>query len=398
MLTTTRPRTTGDTRRIAVSTTELRQLGTTTPDPDTARLLLATRVSKRLLLLRTFLDAVPRPGESADHWALLEAAERAAPEAVREVLHHPAVGSWAEETLRRLRASRPDAPPDLGYFGAMAAAAALRAGLDFSVRLRSGGRLLALPSLGALRRERPGVLTVTAESWRQPPADCQALPLHRLAGTTVTLDDLDPYRAPRPFGRVRPARRLTAQGRAQWDRRFTGAMALLDRVDPARAEEIRTLLSCVVPLARTSRSAGATAPATPGSVLLRPRARLDLAAALVHEVAHGKLAALSDLVRLHTAGPEPHYRVPWRPDRRPFEGLLHGAYAHAALAGWWRRAAHAGVDGASARHAHYGRQVTAVLPVLVGSRHLTPEGHEFVGALADHGARIRSRNTEEGRQ
>jgi HEXXH motif-containing protein len=382
MLTAAPPRPAREARRLEVSTARLRQLGTTAPDAYTAGLLLTARRSKRLLLLRGILDALPRGGESHDHWALLEEAERTAPAAVHTVLHHPAVGTWAEETLRRLHAPRSAAPADLAHFGALAASAALSAGLDFTLRLRTGGRLLTLPALGALRRDRPGALTVTGTSWRQPPGRTEALPLHRIADCAVVLDDLDPYRTPRPSASLRPARRLGPGGRVRWDARLTGALAAVERVDPARAEEIRTLLSCVVPLARTSPTAGATAPAAHGAVLLRPRPRGELAAALVHEVQHGKLAALSDLVRLHTADPEPRHRVPWRPDPRPFEGVLQGAYAHLALADWWARASFAGVTGAWEAHARYRRQVAAVLPDLVGSAHLTPAGREFTLAMA----------------
>lgn len=371
------------TRRLTASPRALRLLGGTALDASTAELLLAARHSKRLLLLRGFLDATRRPeGGVGELWALLEAAEREAPQAVHTVLQHPTVGAWAEQTLRLLHTPRPEAPADLARFGAVVAAAALRAGLSFSVTVRSDARLLSLPSLGALRRDRPGTFAVTEKSWQPEAGRPDVLPLHRLAGSAVLLDDLDPYRAPRASDRVRPARRLGPRGHHDWDRRLTGALELMRRVDPARAAEVEALVLCVVPLARTSRSAAATAPAAHGALLLRPRPRADLAASLVHEVQHGKLAALGDLVRLHTADPEPRHRVPWRPDLRPFEGLLQGAYAHLALADWWQRAALAGLPGAWARHSHYRAQVAAVLPVLTGSAHLTEEGRKFVDAMA----------------
>ena len=76
MLTAAPPRPARGARRLEVSTARLRQLGTTAPDAYTAGLLLTARHSKRLLLLRSILDTLPRGGESHDHWALLEEAHR----------------------------------------------------------------------------------------------------------------------------------------------------------------------------------------------------------------------------------------------------------------------------------------------------------------------------------
>ncbi|MGI5445471.1 HEXXH motif domain-containing protein [Streptomyces sp. CA-243310] len=363
---------------FAVSSHTLRALASTEPSAEGTRLVRDVRRSKRLLLLRAVLDAAPG-AETADHWALLEEAERHDPDAARDVLHYPATGVWAEETLRRLH--DPHGPaPDLGHLGALAAAAALRSGITFKTTLRPVHGRLVLPTLGLLRPDRPGPLAVTERSWETA---VDAVPLHGLPGGRTALDDLDPYRAPSgPPAPVRPARRLTPKGHKRWDTQWSGALTLLGRYDAGRADEMGRLLRSVVPLAGGSRSSGATLPAAAGSVLARTQAPPALAATLVHEVQHGKLTALADVLTLHTADRTPCHWAPWRSDPRPLDGLLHGAYAHLALAGYWQRAALYGARGAWARHARVRAQVAAVLPALRGHPRLTPTGREFTDGMA----------------
>ncbi|MFF2191866.1 aKG-HExxH-type peptide beta-hydroxylase [Streptomyces sp. NPDC058157] len=364
--------------RFSVSSHVLRALATTEPAPEGLRLVADVRRSKRLLLLRAVLDAAPGP-EAGEWWGLLEEAERQDPGAVRDVLHYPSTGVWAEETLRRLHAPQGPAP-DLGHLGALAVAAALRAGIGFKTTLRPAHGRLALPTLGLLLPERPGPLALTERSWDTS----EVLPLHPLPGGRASLDDLDPYRAPATGhpAPVRPARRLTPKGHKRWDTQWAAALTLLERYDSARADETARLLRSVVPLGGGSRSSGATLPAAAGAVLARGQAPPALAATLVHEVQHGKLAALTDVLTLHTADRTPCHWAPWRADPRPLEGLLHGTYAHLALAGYWQRAALYGARGAWARHARIRAQVEAVLPVLRDHPRLTLAGREFVDSMA----------------
>ncbi|GLV94052.1 MULTISPECIES: HEXXH motif domain-containing protein [Streptomyces] len=368
---------------FTVSSHTLRALASTEPSPEGTRLVRDVRRSKRLVLLRAVLDAAPcgRSGQTADHWALLEEAERHDPAAVRDVLHYPATGVWAEETLRRLHAPF-GPPPDLAHLGALAAAAALRSGIPFTHTLRPVHGRLVLPTLGLLRPDRPGPLVLTERSW--DPDDPATLPLHALPGGRTALDDLDPYRAPGPAqpAPLRPARRLTPKGHKRWDTQWSGALTLLQRYDTVRAEETGQLLRSLVPLAGGSRSSGATLPAAAGSVLARAQAPPALAATLVHEVQHGKLTALADVLTLHTADATPRHWAPWRSDPRPLEGLLHGAYAHLALAGYWQRAALYGARGAWAQHARIRAQVAAVLPALRAHDRLTSAGREFTDGMA----------------
>jgi HEXXH motif-containing protein len=421
--------------RHEVRDEDLRAVAHTRPEPPAAgRLLTAGQHSKRLLLLRAVVDAAharhPWPGSLPErldgYWKVLAAAERTDPEAVRRVLLYPTVGGWAELCLRRLHGvdpapagSRgPDGEPfgELEHLGAIAAAAALRAGLPFDLEVGPRDGVLPLPSLGAVSvpGRKPvrvagtetgvrveaagGEQPVTVRrgwrpgSWKSP--DPRWLPLHPLPGSAAVIDDLDPFRDPLdgigPAAR-RPAGRLTAAGRLCWQKLWRSATALLERVDPARAAEVQALVRCVVPLAGDTGAtmASATLRAAFGAVYTTlPPAPSDLAATLVHELAHNKLAALLDLAPLHHDGHRPRHWAPWRPDPRPLEGLLQGAYAHLALADYWQRAALAATgqperEAAWAEQALRQEQVGAVLPALARAGELTDQGRTFVAGMAE---------------
>ena len=70
----------------------------------------------------------------------------------------------------------------------------------------------------------------------------------------------------------------------------------------------------------------------------------SLAELLLHEMQHVKLAVLADQFDLFDQTDGRLFSVPWRRDRRPVYGLLHGTYAHLALAELWRARARATPD------------------------------------------------------
>jgi HEXXH motif-containing protein len=106
----------------------------------------------------------------------------------------------------------------------------------------------------------------------------------------------------------------------------------------------------------------------------------------VHELQHTKLSALCELNALHHEDPSPRHFAPWRPDPRPFDGLLQGAYSHLALASYWQRVALGATEATRhdlgwAEHTRCKEQVGAVLPVLAGSGALTREGRLVVNEM-----------------
>jgi HEXXH motif-containing protein len=400
---------------------QLRSLGHAEGDGDTLALLANGQHTRRLLLLRILLDAAAAAGQAREHADLIESAERAAPAAARRVLFYPLTGPWAEACVRRLEGGAIDgAAGDLAHLGSLAAAAAVRAGMEFTTRATLHDGRVTLPTLGALHSSAPdgshaeltgadGRLVMRTRvdppvavhrdpdgAWRS--ADPRWLPLRTLDGgpRPVLLDDLDPAR----LGTARPHRphALPSVEREHWAGLWRGALPLLRLGGAARSAEL-ALLDCIVPMAGPASSGGGhlsgTNPRAFGAVLAStPPSPALLAAGLTHELQHAKLAALSELTPLHTAGPERAHWAPWRTDPRPFDGLLHGAYAHLALAALWQRLALALPDPAErdyawASHARCWAQVGAVLPVVRGARRLTDAGREFVRAMAESHEQLR---------
>ncbi|WP_411114405.1 aKG-HExxH-type peptide beta-hydroxylase [Streptomyces sp. 029-5] len=423
----------------------LRELGRTEGGSEALGLLVRDQHTRRLVLLRALLDAasaapaaVCPPGRLdrlRQDWALLEAAERADRAAARSVLLHPLAGPWAQRCLRGLTAvaPTPELAADLAHFSALAAAAAIRAGLPFETRLTAPDGLLVLPTLGALRTGGPGASTVhVAQSdaevtLRQghtrvtirptesgvTSGDPRWLPVLTLpavlpGAAPVPLDDLDPYRTAgsglQRFG-LSSVAGLDGSERAAWRELWAGVAPMLWTGGAHRTAETAVLLRCLVPLSPPPGSTSAGAATGPSSIRegaaqcsgtrreafgailsSRPATAAHFASTLVHELQHTKLAALAALTPLHHEDATPRHFAPWRPDARPFDGLLQGAYSHIALADYWQRCA-LGTDRPSARdvawaeHARCQEQVGAVLPVLAASGALTPEGRVLVNEM-----------------
>jgi hypothetical protein len=177
-----------------------------------------------------------------------------------------------------------------------------------------------------------------------------------------------------------------------WQSLLDEAWYLLTRHHGDRAEAIAAGLRSLVPLQPRRggwEEVSATSAEAFGAVsLTQPREPLALAAALVHEFQHAKLAGLHDIVPLLVPdGPgdtDLNY-APWRPDPRPLGGLFQGAYAYLGLTHFWddhRRRA----DGSAGRVAHfeYARwrdQVRHAVGILQASGQLTDLGSAFVAGM-----------------
>lgn len=423
----------------------LTELGGTGGSRETLALLARDQDTRRLLTLRAVLDGAARartlpagaPQRLREDWALLEEAEAAAAgPTVRTGLLHPLLGPWAQRILRGLAPAdaaadperRRDLAADLDHFSAVAAALAARAGVPFAVRLTARAGTLFLPSLGALRTDereptpvdavhRGGRLTLRrtgaadvvlhledgggawADSRSWTPA--YALPGLLPDSTPLPLDDLDPYRnvhgGPHYYGLSGPVT-LDDAARKRWLQAWSGTATALRLGGAARLTEAAALLRCLVPLAlppgnpadeRTHGSCSATRQEAFGAVLSStPPNAMAFAATLVHELQHAKLAVTGTMVTLHHSDGRARYFAPWRPEPRPYDGLLQGAYAHLALADYFQhRALGEGDpvprDTAWSQFARYHEQVAAVLPALVGSDDLTPRGRRFVEVMVD---------------
>ncbi|MGW1064092.1 HEXXH motif domain-containing protein [Streptomyces aureus] len=387
--------------------------------------------TRRLLLLKGLLDAlahrpelIARIGPWTQAWSLLERAARTAPEVADELLTSPQTGTWLAHTLRRLHRqnARADMWTDTGRLFALAAAAALRCGIDadLPVPLRHGS--LSLPSVGLVTVPgqhaehgvgrliiNQGAFALTTDQGTSPttsltsPAAAHWTPLRTLAPGTVTLDDLDPYRdldepvAPQP---------LSAGETAGWQSLYAEAHAILTADAPAHPDTRDFLVAGTMDAGRIRtivpwqpKDAGdngvhrpqlsaSTGDAYASMIISRPPDAVRLAETMVHEFQHSKLAALLHHFPLLDDDRAERFYAPWRSDPRHLTGLLHGAYAFTGVAGFWRlRMRDASSDRAAREFAAYHfalrrLQARLVVRTLGQSGRLTPPGCVIVNGLA----------------
>ena len=110
-----------------------------------------------------------------------------------------------------------------------------------------------------------------------------------------------------------------------------------------------------------------------------------MAVTLAHELQHAKLNALVGGGRAGRPATDAATTRPGAPDPRPLFGLLHGAYAHAGLAGFWRRHAEDSALGlyAQVEFSRWREAAHQVTGTLLDSGGLTEAGTHFVAMLRD---------------
>ena len=320
---------------------------------------------------------------AADGWALLSALDAERPKAVRDVLTYPYVQVWAVNCLR------PAASTDLdrAYLAGLAAAAALRAGVEAELVLPVRDGWIYLPSVGALAvdagTDRTSVVHVSPMglSSRHPIREWQTV-RHLTAGDiSITVEDLDPFRdcqAWAPTGRLAPA-----TWRA-WRLALAAAARQLTTELPAYASVIGAGLRSVIPMRSgpAGRQSGTAAHAFGALALALPDNVDMLSELLVHEMQHVKLAALCVLFDLFEQNDKALFYAPWRDDLRPLEGLLQGTYAHLAVADLWRFRARQRQDEEARRlFLNYRSWVEESIETLWDSGSLTPDGERFVKGM-----------------
>ncbi len=396
-------------------------------DEHTLERLLAVERSRRLLLLRGLDNLMSRhrqpPATSFDFpglapaWELLTRVQRDNPGVFEDVLMYPQTGMWLAYTLRRLGGAAQEETPlwvVLGHMAALAAAAGVRAGLDFDIAVPIRHGYVPLPTLGcaalpvveaapwAGARVRTAGGQVHVEAFgatvvlpprtdEDGPGWCAIRRFH--VGPTdgrlsVVLDDLDPYRTyPRPTEPL-PLRRETA---THWERLLERAWTMLLEDEPQTARAMRGGLRSLnpVPAGEQFRPRSVTTgDAFGGVVISEPDSAVQLAATLVHEFQHTKLGSLLHLAPLYVAEPGQDaelYYAPWRDDPRPLAGLLQGIYAFAGVTRFWRAHRHS-ADPVTAALAHFEfalwrAQVWSTLLTVHRNQRLTPLGVAFLHVL-----------------
>lgn len=339
-----------------------------------------------------------------DAWGLLAAAQQVDSRAADLVITLPRTGVWTAE-VQRLLGVDTERPlwTSLGYFHQMAAAAAIRAGCDFSISLPVWRGQVLLPSLGMAHVPADGEWSV-AEARRvdgrvvieslagvvELPRDLSVDGPGWLAFHTVTfgdrvlwLDDIDPYRE---FVGPVPPRRLSDDEVALWAKSVEDTWQLLTDHHPAIVAELTAGLTTLVPCSTPDYSASHN-DAFGSVVLSRPPDATTFAEILVHEFQHNKFGVLLSLVDLLETGADDETRLyaPWRDDPRPPTGMLHGAYSFLAVAAFYRDHS-AVVTGRRKRIAqfefefHRGRTVEGVQSLLAGAD-LTELGRRFLDTV-----------------
>jgi uncharacterized protein len=348
-------------------------------------------VELRLSLTRALVAAVaatpasggPRNAElataAAEGWAVLCDLDVRHPGAVAEVFTHPYTHAWAMRCLYPPAGA--DAELDRAHLAGLAAAAAVRAGAEIALPLPVRDGLLHLPSLGALDVGAGGGRTVRVSISpgclaTQDDFTWQTVRQVAERGLRVAVDDLDPFRDCQQWP---AAARLPRQDWLAWHRGLAAAGHRLASGLPEYARALLAGLRVVVPLrpapagmqsATSRRAFGAVAvtlPSDPGGI----------EEMLVHEFQHAKLFGLCDFCQLVDGADTQRLRVPWRKDPRPVEGVLHGTYAHLALAQLSRS------RGAAGREAwlRYRTWVCDACESLYETKALTPDGERFVAGI-----------------
>ncbi|HEV2371298.1 MAG TPA: HEXXH motif domain-containing protein [Streptosporangiaceae bacterium] len=288
-----------------------------------------------------------------------------------------------------------------GGLRAIAAAAAIRAGISTEIEVPTVSGLAMLPSLGGaavddgvavVRQGADGAEVLSAGSPIPVPGDPNqeapgwfAVRQLRAGSFTALIDDVDPFRMP---AEPTVADRLRSADIDRWNTVLQEAWALLVTHHSDIARELAAAIRSVVPLAPPAHGQVSTSSAeTFGAVALSkpPDARV-FAVTLVHEVQHLKLSALLDIVRLVSPDDGRLFYAPWRDDPRPVGGLLQGAYAYVGVSRFWRkqRLLDRGDDalGAHAEFARWRAAALFVVETLEVSGGLTPAGMEFVQGMA----------------
>ncbi|GII52398.1 HEXXH motif domain-containing protein [Planotetraspora thailandica] len=369
--------------------------------------LSAAQRSKHRLLIRALVEEAraarhPHAGLAAQAYGLLSEIEERAPKDVDRFLCHPAVGAWALRTCRSLLSGQDGSGEDPGRLAALAVGVAASLGVDCHTSIPAHEGTIILPGLGrvALPGGVHGLVDATVRSsggsvrldvggstvWMDSASDAGLWhAIHRVHIAdefSPLIDDLDPYRWPQEDVAPSP---LTGSQLKSWESHLADAWRILTAEHWSVAEEAAAIISVLTPITSSSTTQrSASSRELFGTIALSdPLDGLTLAATLAHELQHAKLHALTDVVRLSLPDDGRRYYAPWRPDPRPVNGLIHGAYAFLGVAGFWRRQHHrqrgesafrAQVEFARWREAAY-----LVTETLLGSAGLTDAGKAFVG-------------------
>ncbi|HEX6355946.1 HEXXH motif domain-containing protein [Actinophytocola sp.] len=356
-------------------------------------------MSKRMAQLRAILDTVdPDTAHRAhllENYRALADVQRQQRHWVAELLSGPQVGAWAAQCLRHLSTEPVSTETPLwihlAHLGSVAASAAQQKGLRVRVRVPVRSGAVHFPALGRALCSQPGPALVECVTGPdgilldgKPPMSWEPVRLLRTEADGVTLrvhvDDVDPY-----WDSFRlPVTRLTDDELDTWRTRLDAAWQVLADRHSHRLHTMAAAIRCLVPVARAGQLGGVSASSSdaPGAtVLTEPVSPERLAATLIHESQHHRLATLHDLKPLYTTPSRQLLYSPWRNDPRPLSGVVHGLMAFFGVADFWSRERTGPTT--ELEYARHVRQLRVAHRVAAGATELTPLGAALVDALGE---------------
>jgi HEXXH motif-containing protein len=394
-------------------------------DPAVVRHLREAQRSKHLMLLHGIaagagdIDAgSPEIAAFQAAYKLLVRVQEADRDTYAWVSGLPHIGAWAHECLER---KDQGLSPDFGYLAAAAAAAAVRAGIQFELDVPVNDGRVLLPGLGYFHgldagprvrlrgdaeRLTVGALTEVPRT-ALVPDDGSCDPGQHWQGThaaravaegrtwTVLLETGDHYldRFALPMSAALTAKEVTG-----WQECIQSAWELLVGHHSWAADSIAAGVSVIVPLAShgdTDLDSATTQAAFGAIATSLPPDPVIMAEILVHEFQHSKLCGLEDIAPLTEPSGERVNYAPWRPDPRPAGGLLQGVYAHLGIARFWGAQRHVETEPddilrAQVMFERWRSMIEPVTATLLRTGRLTPPGAWFVAILRDQGQRLES--------
>lgn len=356
-------------------------------------ILRRARLSRNLAFLAAIVQSGGAEGERNPAFRKLIEVQRHDRAVARRLIGHPRFGAWA--------AACADAPgkgaPSTAHLAAFAAAAAIRAGVPADLEVPTVDGVLVLPTLGALGGTRAPAVRVRTRRGANPFAGTPGWRrLRTLEGPGFSFEfDEHPLITAGSATDFPPPAQVGAAEFTRWRLTFVRAMTLLAELVPGLAGGLCEGMVTILPIRAVGSGthAATVADAFGAASMTLPPDETEAAQTLVHEFQHSKLSALSELVPLIADDASDLYS-PWREDPRPASAVLHGAFAHLAVARVWTRLAlRQGARSSAAQwaEAESARERTrAACRVLAESGRLTEAGGRFVDLL-DRTARDWSR-------